>query len=102
VSLARTIVVAARAAKQIRDAERWWQLHRMAAPHAIGEELAHIYIILSVSPQLGVPIRHAKLANVRRLHLDRISYDVYYRLVGRSTVLILAFWHSRRDARPPV
>lgn len=43
------------------------------------------------------------LPGVRRLHLARIHYDLYYRLVEAPRRLeILAFWHASRGSHPPI
>jgi plasmid stabilization system protein ParE len=38
---------------------------------------------------------------VRRLHLDRIRYWVYYR-VRRNRLEVLSVWHSSRGSGPAV
>lgn len=97
------IVVSALGAEQIRAAEAWWLVNRPKAPHAIREDLDRASSLLAIQPDLGARARNASLADVRRLHLTRIRYDLYYRVVETHKRLeILAFWHSSRGSRPPI
>lgn len=97
------IEVSALAAAQVRAAEMWWQLHRPKAPGAIRFELERASSLIALQPGIGTRARNAALPGVRRLHLARIRYDLYYRLVeAPSRLEILAFWHASRGSRPPV
>jgi len=89
------------AAAQIDDAAGWWAQNRQFAPGAIQEELERSFSLLSIQPGIGARARNAKLAGVRRLHLSRIHYYLYYR-VSADAVEILAFWHTSREVRPPL
>jgi plasmid stabilization system protein ParE len=58
---------------------------------------------MSIQPEIGARARNVTLPGVRRLHLARIRYDLYYRLVDAPSHLeILAFWHSSRGSGPPI
>jgi hypothetical protein len=97
------IVVSALAAEQIRAAEAWWLVNRPKAPNAIREDLDRASSLIAIQPDLGARARNASLAGVRRLHLARIRYDLYYRIVETHTRLeILAFWHASRGSLPPI
>jgi plasmid stabilization system protein ParE len=97
------VAISAVAAGQIRAAEAWWSVHRTKAPHAIREELERAAALLAIQPELGAGARNMALRGVRRLHLARIRYDLYYRVVEEPPGLeILAFWHASRGSRPPV
>lgn len=88
---------------QIRAAEEWWRRHRPAAPSAIREELERASWLMAVQPGVGALARNVSLPGVRRLHLARIRYDLYYRVVADpDRVEVLAFWHSSRGSGPPV
>lgn len=97
----REIEVTARAARHIREAARWWQEHRAEAPDAIREELERAFDLISLFPGVGAAARNPQLQGVRRLHLSRVHYDLYYR-PHRSSVQVLAFWHSSRGSGPAV
>lgn len=69
------------------------------APGAIHEELEHAFAVLTLQPNLGTPARQNRLAGVRRLHLSRIHYYLYYR-ASAGAVDVLAFWHTSRGTEP--
>lgn len=97
------IAVSLLAAGQIRAAEQWWRINRPKAPNAIREDLDRASSLIAIQPEIGARARNVKLLGVRRVHLTRIRYDVYYRVVEeRGQLEILAFWHSSRGASPPI
>jgi plasmid stabilization system protein ParE len=97
------ISVSPLAASQIHAAETWWQANRPKAPGAIRAELERAGSLLSIQPRIGTAARNVSLPNVRRLHLARIRYDLYSRIVDTpSRVEILALWHASRGTSPPV
>ncbi len=93
------VVVTPLAAAQIDDAEIWWRGHRPAAPGAIREELARAFDLIAAQPGVGAAARRVRLRGVRRVHLDRVRYHVYYRATA-AAVEIVAFWHSSRGTGP--
>lgn len=97
------VEVSAIAAVQVRAAEAWWRLNRPKAPNAIREELERASSLIAMQPEVGARARNVTLVGVRRLHLARVRYDVYYHLAEASEqVEILAFWHSSRGSNPPI
>lgn len=68
------------AAEQIRVAEAWWRRNRPKAPNAIREELERASALVAAQPDIGSRARNAKLAGVRRVHLSRVRYHLYYRV----------------------
>ena len=91
------------AAEQIRAAEAWWRLNRPKAPNAIREELERASSLIALQPGIGTRARNATLVGVRRVHLARIHYDLYYRVVEIARqVELLAFWHTGRGSDPPI
>lgn len=88
---------------QIVAAERWWRVNRAGTPNAIREELERASALISFQPGIGARSRNLSLAGVRRLHLARVRYDLYYRVVeDLRRVEILSFWHARRGGQPPL
>ena len=88
---------------QIRAAEEWWRLNRPKAPNAIREELERASSLISVEPEIGARARNISLTGVRRLHLARVHYYLYYRVVSDpERIEILAFWHTSRGSGPPL
>jgi hypothetical protein len=97
------IAVSSLAAGQIRAAEKWWRINRPKAPNAIREDLDHASSLIAIQPEVGARARNVVLSGVRRLHLARIRYDLYYRLVEAPRRLeLLAFWHASRGSGPPI
>lgn len=99
-----SIEVSALADRQIREADLWWRRNRDKAPNAIREELERIGALLAFQPHLGARATNVTLRGVRRIHMERIHYDLYYRTVGTPPeyVEIVAFWSSRRGSGPPI
>lgn len=98
-----SVRITALAARQIRAAEAWWRVNRMAAPNAIREELQRAFALIASQPQAGGRAENVRLPDVRRIYLARIKYHVYYHvLVVPECVEVLAFWHVRRGDAPPI
>jgi plasmid stabilization system protein ParE len=88
---------------QIRAAQDWWRVNRPKAPNAIREELERASLLISIQPEIGARARNTSLAGVRRLHLARVRYYVYYRLVtDPERIEVLAFWHESRGSGPSI
>jgi plasmid stabilization system protein ParE len=93
--------VSRRAGRQIRAAAAWWQDHRDKAPRAFTEDLDDAIRFVAEVPLAGQPVRHSRLASVRRVLLTRTRYQVYYSIDERAgTVEILALWHTSRGESP--
>jgi plasmid stabilization system protein ParE len=90
-----------RADAHIDQAAAWWKKNRPIAPHALEEELQEAFSLLSTQPAIGAPALNVKARGVRRVHLARIHYYLYYRVHG-DEVQILALWHTRRGTEPEV
>ena len=84
---------------QIQKAARWWLANRDKAPNAFREELERGFALISQRPDAGVKATNVKLKEVRRIHLSRIRYFLYYR-VHAEQVQVLALWHSSRLKGP--
>jgi plasmid stabilization system protein ParE len=91
--------VARRAQAQIDRAALWWDQNRPLAPEAFDEELGEAFSVLGAEPGIGAPVLNVQAEGVRRLHLARIHYYLYYR-VRRGQVDVLALWHTSRGAGP--
>ena len=88
--------IAHRAASEIERAERWWLENRPAAPGAFRADLKGAFVLLLRQPDTGVKVGNTRLKGVRRLHLGRIRYFVYYR-VRDDELVVLSVWHSSRS-----
>ena len=99
--MAFSVKVVRRAVGQIKEASAWWAENRPAAPNAIREELQVAFDLIARHPSIGSKALNAKLVGVRRIHMSRIRYYLYYRVrVEASTVEVLALWHTSRSAGP--
>ena len=87
------------AATQIQKAADWWLSNREKAPGAFREELQRGFALISQKPEVGAKATNVKLKNVRRIHLSRVRYFLYYR-VKPDRVEVLALWHSSRRVGP--
>jgi plasmid stabilization system protein ParE len=91
------VKVTARADSEIREAGAWWRANRDKAPHAFREELQRGFALLAQQPEAGTLATNTKLKGVRRIHLSRIRYFLYYR-ISPAQVEVLALWHSSRSS----
>ena len=91
--------VTKRAQVQFDRAALWWDQNRPLAPEALDEELAEAFSLLSTEPGIGAPVLNVRAEGVRRLHLARVHYYLYYR-VRRDQVEVLALWHTSRGVSP--
>ena len=74
------IKVTRRASTEIREAASWWRANRPAAPEALEEELRQAFNLISQQPAIGAIATNARLVGVRRIHLSRVRYFLYYRV----------------------
>lgn len=89
------------AARAIIEAAEWWASNRLKAPEAFAVELERALQLLASQPSIGAQARNVKLTGVRRIHLPRVHYHLYYRVVSEPmTVEILALWHTKRGSPP--
>lgn len=83
------------AEREIRKASAWWHAHRPASPGLFRRELTRGFELITTQPGIGEEGLHG----VRRLHLYRIRYYLYYR-VKVEEVEVLALWHTSRGDEP--
>jgi len=93
------IRVTQRATREIDEAFEWWRKNRPDAPDAIREELERGFALISSHPNVGARAVNTGLRGVRRVHLARIQYHLYYRTTP-SAIDVLAFWHAKRGSKP--
>jgi len=92
-----------RARRQIKELTSWWRVHRTAAPGAVRDELERVFRLILSQPYIGPPALDVALPDVRRIHLSRIGYYLYYRVLEDLDVIeVLGLWSDRRDEGPPV
>jgi plasmid stabilization system protein ParE len=93
--------VSRRAAAEIERVVEWWTANRPAAPGAVRKDLKAPLGLLREQPDIGSKVEQASSAGVRRFHLDRIRYWVYYR-VRANRLELVSVWHSSRSGGPAV
>ncbi|MBA3792206.1 MAG: type II toxin-antitoxin system RelE/ParE family toxin [Rubrobacter sp.] len=94
--------VTRRAVREISEASAWWDANRPEAPEAFREEIESAFELLRTYPSVGARASNTRLAGVRRIHLSRIRYHLYYRVILSEAVEILALWHTARGPGPGV
>ena len=72
--------ITARAAAQIERADEWWRKNRLSVPGAVRDDLKAAFALLLLQPGIGEKLDSARLHGTRSLQLDRIRYDIYYRV----------------------
>jgi len=83
------------------DADAWWKVNRPEARGAVPEELRRAFRLIALQPEIGAHALNARLAGVRRVHLSRIHYFLYYRLRSdQKAIEVLALWHTSRGRGP--
>jgi len=88
-----------RAAREIERIVQWWAANRPDAPGAVRKDLQATLDLLCVQPDIGAIVDQASAPGVRRFHIDRIRYWVYYR-VKQNRLEVLSLWHSSRGRGP--
>ena len=99
--MALELFISRRAAREIERVVEWWAANRPAAPGAVRQDLEAAVNVLLVQPDIGARVEEASSPGVRRFHLDRIRYWVYYR-VRSNRLEVLSVWHSSRYSGPTV
>jgi plasmid stabilization system protein ParE len=101
--LKATIRVSPRAGRQIRQAAKWWRENRLTAPAMLSDEIASAFELIIDMPFAGEPVIHPRIEGLRRILLGRTRYHLYYVALGdRSAVEVIALWHTKRGAAPPL
>ena len=99
--MALELSISRRAAREVERVVEWWTANRPAAPGAVRRDLEAAVNVLLVQPDIGARVEEASSPDVRRIHLDRIRYWVYYR-VRSNRLEVLSVWHSSRGSGPTV
>ena len=93
------VEITPRTAAQIERAARWWAEHRPAAPEAIRVDFEEAQKLLARQPGVGARSATLRYPDLRRVHLARVRYHVYYP-IAPGKVVVLAFWHASRGSGP--
>lgn len=88
------------AARSIEEVARWWEKNRPKAPDAFLIDLENALKLIASHPDIGIHASNTSLEGVRRVHLTRVRYYLYYRLTPEPAIEVLALWHSSRAGMP--
>ena len=99
--MALELFISRRAAREIDRIAGWWAVNRPAAPGAVRADIEAAFALLIEQPSMGGEVTQASSADIRRLHVDRIRYWVYYRVRGKR-LEVVSVWHSSRGTGPVV
>ena len=88
------------AARAISEAATWWAENRPKSPDAFASDLENALKLLALHPGIGARATNTKLEDVRRVHLARVHYHLYYRVTPEPAIEVLALWHTSRADEP--
>ena len=88
------------AARAIEDSATWWAINRPKAPDALIADLENALKLIASHPDIGARALNTKLEGVRRVHMARIHYHLYYRVTNEPAIEVLALWHTSRASQP--
>lgn len=86
---------------QIREIDGWWRTYRPSSPDLFLDELTASFNIIGDAPYIGRLYRLSPVPGTRRVLLKGTRYHVYY-VPRPDEVRVLAVWHARRGAGPPL
>jgi len=58
------------------------------------------FALIAAQPECGTPVQKSRVVGVRRIHLARLNYFLYYRIGRTRRIEVLAFWHASRGTGP--
>lgn len=93
------LLVVPTAERHIRAASRWWYENRRGALGLFQEELTKAFDLITTHPRIAPLAQDLRARDVRRFHLSRIHYHLYYR-VRTDVIDVLALWHASRGSTP--
>lgn len=99
--MALDLFITRRAAREIDRIAEWWAANRPAAPGAVRKDLEAVFALLVEQPGVGTAVPEASSPGIRRFHVDRIGYWVYYR-VRDERLEVISVWHSSRGTGPAI
>lgn len=86
---------------QILQIDDWWRTNRDASPNLFLQELTAAFDTVGDAPFLGRLYQPSPIPGTRRVLLKGTRYHVYY-VPFANEIRVLAVWHARRGAGPPL
>jgi len=99
--VALELFISRRAAAEVDRIAGWWAANRPAAPGAVRRDLEAAFALIVEQPGMGGEVTDASSTDVRRFHVDRIRYWIYYRVRGKR-LEVVSVWHSSRGTNPTI
>jgi hypothetical protein len=94
--------VAERAEREVTEAAAWWAEHRSDSPAALAEAVADGLERIAAAPYAHALARGAGRRQLRRHHLRRVDYFLYFRIDEASrTVEIVLLARAPASAAVP-
>jgi plasmid stabilization system protein ParE len=90
------------AARQIREEARWWRKNRPKAPTLFRDEIRRAFRLIADFPEAGTIAEDAELVDVRRVLLTATQHYLYYRVIEKERIEVLAVWSTKRGDAPNV
>lgn len=78
-----TVRIVSSAARAIAEAATWWTANRPKSPDAFVSDLENALELIAFHPGIGALATNAKLEDVRRVHLARVHYHLYYHVTPK-------------------
>ena len=72
--------VVSSAARSIAEVSEWWIANRPKASDAFVIDLENVLNLIASHPDIGAQATNVNLEGVRRIHLARVHYHLYYRV----------------------
>jgi plasmid stabilization system protein ParE len=88
------------AARAITEVSEWWIANRPQASDAFVTDLENALNLIASHPDIGARATNVSLEGVRRIHLARVHYHLYYRVSLEPAIEVLALWHTSRAPAP--
>ncbi len=95
------VLIAPDAEGQLLVARSWWAANRQLAPDLFDREFDAAVAAIGNAPATFLLYHCEHDVDVRRIHLPRTRYAVYF-CIESDHVLIVAVWHTARGSGPPV
>lgn len=83
----------------MQEAGFWWAANRSLVPGLLAAEIRDAVAVIVEQPRIWPRVLGTNRPEVRRYHLRRVHYFLYYSFQP-GTIEIPAFWHTARGSAP--
>ena len=92
--------LSARARREVKRIDAWWQQHRPAVPTLFVDELSATLTLIEKMPELGQSYDAGTRYLVQRLLMKKTSYHAYYVRKSDDLIVVVSVWGARRKRGP--